>query len=363
MSPETQLGTASGPSSSTHPATRQGCRAEYRLLWSPPQLPASGRQGGKGPQAKSRKGPGLGVKLSPENAQSLGATYAFPTPPQGPSGSSPSSRPGTAGRTGGLDTAPEARPVWRPGEGYSSRFKVNLAGDGLHHPKGPFLLHRWGQAAVAAPQGGRDSPPRLRALSTAPTGPGVRLTTLLPEGLDPVISGQHTQEVRPGRAHPSPDLHGTEHKKPPFLVPGGASLPRGSCPHGPGAGSSRLDRRAASRGASRRRARAGRAHPRPREAAEVAMAEPGRGQQQVRQGQPCRDGAQAGRGECPQQALLAAGTCGLSTGGSPLRGHLIITPTGAILTLAKGTHRGGPVWTPTWPAPPPYSALGGPAAP
>ncbi|CAI9175044.1 unnamed protein product [Rangifer tarandus platyrhynchus] len=95
----------------------------------------------------------------------------------------PAPLPQTAGRTGGLDTAPEARPVWRPGEGYSSRFKVNLAGDGLHHPKGPFLLHRWGQAAVAAPQGGRDSPPRLRALSTAPTGPGVRLTTLLPEGL------------------------------------------------------------------------------------------------------------------------------------------------------------------------------------
>lgn len=47
---------------------------------------------------------------------------------------------------------------------------------------------------------------------------------------DPVISGEHTQEVRPGRAQPSPDLHGTEHKKPPFLAPGGASLPESAVP-------------------------------------------------------------------------------------------------------------------------------------
>lgn len=39
------------------------------------------------------------------------------------------------------------------------------------------------------------------------------------------------------------------------------------------------------------------------------------------------------------------GTCGLSTEGSPFWGHLIGTPTGAILTLAKGTRWGGPVWT------------------
>lgn len=49
--------------------------------------------------------------------------------------------------------------MWRPGEDCGSRFKVNLARGGLHHPKEPFLLHRWGQAAVAAPQGGQDSPP------------------------------------------------------------------------------------------------------------------------------------------------------------------------------------------------------------
>lgn len=40
----------------------------------------------------------------------------------------------------------------------------------------------------------------------------------------PLISGAHTQEVRPGRAHPSPDLPGGEHKKPPFLARG-ASRP------------------------------------------------------------------------------------------------------------------------------------------
>ena len=39
------------------------------------------------------------------------------------------------------------------------------------------------------------------------------------------------------------------------------------------------------------------------------------------------------------------GTCGLSAEGSPFWGHLTGTPTGAILTLAKGTRWGGPVWT------------------
>lgn len=47
---------------------------------------------------------------------------------------------------------------------------------------------------------------------------------------DPVISGEHTQEVRPGRAHPNPDLHGREHKKPPFLARG-SLLPRAAVQH------------------------------------------------------------------------------------------------------------------------------------
>lgn len=85
--------------------------------------------------------------------------------------------------------------MWRPGEDCGSRFKVNLARGGLHHPKEPFLLHRWGQAAVAAPQGGQDSPPEPHALSTAPTGPGVRLTALLPEGL-----GEPGAQCSQGRA-------------------------------------------------------------------------------------------------------------------------------------------------------------------
>lgn len=46
----------------------------------------------------------------------------------------------------------------------------------------------------------------------------------------PVISGEHTQEVRPGRAHPNPDLRGMEHKSRPFS-PGG-SLPAGTLPAG-----------------------------------------------------------------------------------------------------------------------------------
>ncbi|CAN0517454.1 unnamed protein product [Rangifer tarandus platyrhynchus] len=46
MSPETQLGTASGPSSSTHPATRQGCRAgEAEAPGAPPSPPALCRKG------------------------------------------------------------------------------------------------------------------------------------------------------------------------------------------------------------------------------------------------------------------------------------------------------------------------------
>ncbi|XP_032334701.1 epidermal growth factor-like protein 7 isoform X4 [Camelus ferus] len=67
-----------------------------------------------------------------------------------------------------------------------------------------------------------------------------------------------------------------EHKKPPFLAPGGASLPRVSCPHGQGRGSSGQAGPAAAGGASR-----GRVHSPPEEAAVVAMAKPGPGQRQT----------------------------------------------------------------------------------
>ncbi|XP_060267620.1 epidermal growth factor-like protein 7 isoform X2 [Ovis aries] len=98
-----------------------------------------------------------------------------------------------------------------------------------------------------------------------------------------------------------------EHKKPPFLVPGGASLPRGSRPHGPGAGSRGPDRRAASGGASRWRARGGRAHPRPGEAAE-----PGRRQQQT---------LAPGRHERPPPPRRAAATSVQGMREPPSPGH------------------------------------------
>lgn len=189
---------------------------------------------------------------------------------------------------------------WTPGLGRA------LGASHVHHmwgPSGPRVT-RWAPAKSAAasgldpeiPGGQLPQPCPSRSAGPRPPQPPARPRPPVCSLTDPVISGQHTQEVRPGRAHPNPDLHRTEHKKPPFLVPGGASLPRGGRPHGPGAGSRGPDRRAASGGTSRWRARGGRAHPRPGEAAEVAMAEPGHGQQQVRQGWPCRDGAQAGRG-------------------------------------------------------------------
>ncbi|XP_010849024.1 PREDICTED: uncharacterized protein LOC104996459, partial [Bison bison bison] len=57
-----------------------------------------------------------------------------------------------------------------------------IAPAGLPRPC-PEKRGKWGQAVVAALQGGRDSPPEPCALSAAPTGPRVLLTTLLPEGL------------------------------------------------------------------------------------------------------------------------------------------------------------------------------------
>uniref|UniRef100_A0A8C2SDA4 Epidermal growth factor-like protein 7 n=1 Tax=Capra hircus TaxID=9925 RepID=A0A8C2SDA4_CAPHI len=148
-------------------------------------------------------------------------------------------------------------------------------------PSGPRVT-RWAPAKSAAasgldpevPGGSSPSPAPATQPAPAPPQPPARPRPPVCSLTDPVISRQHTQEVRPGRAHPNPDLHGTEHKKPPFLVPGGASLPRGSDPHGPGAGSRGPDRRAASGGASRWRARGGRAHPRPGEAAEPGRRHP-----------------------------------------------------------------------------------------
>ena len=367
------------------PSPASGAReAREHLLSSRSEGPRSGT-GGSHPWSKEltapfipREGPGLmsALPASPRTTATQGARNPgnrlfsdpqLPHPPAAcPGCSQPrapahtSEGPGVTGQMG-----PSAEPC-QPGRPPS--LGMALGASHAQHtwaPSGPRVT-RWAPAKSAAasgldpevPGGSSPSPAPATQPAPAPPQPPARPRPPVCSLTDPVISRQHTQEVRPGRAHPNPDLHGTEHKKPPFLVPGGASLPRGSHPHGPGAGSRGPDRRAASGGASRWRARGGRAHPRPGEAAEL-----GRRQQQVRQGRLCRDGKQAGRGERPRQAPLTTGTCGLSAEGSPLRGHLIGTPTGAILTLAKGTHWGGPVWVPAWPAPPPFLALGSPAAP
>uniref|UniRef100_A0A8C0M8J9 Uncharacterized protein n=1 Tax=Canis lupus familiaris TaxID=9615 RepID=A0A8C0M8J9_CANLF len=71
-----------------------------------------------------------------------------------------------------------------------------------------------------------------------------------------------------------------EHKKPPFLAPGGASLPGDGCPHSPDGRSSGQARQVASAGASGRPDR-GRIHLWPEETAMGARAKPGPGQDQT----------------------------------------------------------------------------------
>uniref|UniRef100_A0A8C0MAT9 Epidermal growth factor-like protein 7 n=1 Tax=Canis lupus familiaris TaxID=9615 RepID=A0A8C0MAT9_CANLF len=71
-----------------------------------------------------------------------------------------------------------------------------------------------------------------------------------------------------------------EHKKPPFLAPGGASLPGDGCPHSPDGRSSGQARQVASAGASGRPDR-GRIHLWPEETAMGARAKPGPGQDQA----------------------------------------------------------------------------------
>lgn len=149
---------------------------------------------------------------------------------------------------------------------------------------------------------------------------------------------------------PTPIYTGTEHKKPPFLAPGGPSLPRVHRPHGQDGGL-RQDRQAASGVASRRPAR-GRAQPWPEGAAVVAMAEPAPGRHQVGQGRPWRAGRGESRASAPLRALWTAGTCGLSTEGlhSTSRGHRIMPPSVPSSPWPRAPAGGGTVWMPVWPA-------------
>uniref|UniRef100_A0A8C2SCD8 EGF like domain multiple 7 n=1 Tax=Capra hircus TaxID=9925 RepID=A0A8C2SCD8_CAPHI len=283
------------------PSPASGAReAREHLLSSRSEGPRSGT-GGSHPWSKElttpfipREGPGLmsALPASPRTTATQGARNPgnrlfsdpqLPHPPAAcPGCSQPrapahtSEGPGVTGQMG--PSAESCQPGRPPSLGMA------LGASHAQHtwaPSGPRVT-RWAPAKSAAasgldpevPGGSSPSPAPATQPAPAPPQPPARPRPPVCSLTDPVISRQHTQEVRPGRAHPNPDLHGTEHKKPPFLVPGGASLPRGSDPHGPGAGSRGPDRRAASGGASRWRARGGRAHPRPGEAAEPGRRHP-----------------------------------------------------------------------------------------
>lgn len=108
-------------------------------------------------------------------------------------------------QTAGMTLRPKPAPRGGLGRAAAPGSRSILLVDGLRPPEGPLLLHRWGQAVVAALQGGRDSPPEPCALGAAPTGPRVLLTTLLPEGLgEPGAQCSRSGPGREGTARPRP---------------------------------------------------------------------------------------------------------------------------------------------------------------
>lgn len=181
--------------------------------------------------------------------------------------------------------------------------------------------------------GARSPTPPAAGPGPAPHGPPPAPRPPVCVLTDPVISGEHTQEVRQGRAHPRPDLHGTEHKKPPFLAREEPPCPTPpSRKHGSDGDSSRRAGRTASGGTSGSWQEAGslpgpgrqRWRPRPGQGLHgVRYGRGGRGRAGSRQSEaspPPLPGTMAPVGCAPAPAPVPALWCH-PTVLPPLRGH------------------------------------------